>query len=42
MVLHDARVGLHFEVDQTLAHLERHSLYGSLVGFFLVLYIQCV
>ncbi|KAK8977476.1 hypothetical protein V6N11_035596 [Hibiscus sabdariffa] len=24
-VLHDARVGLHFGVDQTLAHLERHS-----------------
>ncbi|CAK9158305.1 unnamed protein product [Ilex paraguariensis] len=24
-VLHDTRVGLNFGVDQTLAHLERHS-----------------
>lgn len=37
MILHDAGVGLHFGVDQTLAHLGRH-LCRSLVGLFGTIY----
>lgn len=41
MILHDAGVGLHFGVDQTLAHLGRH-LCGSLVSFSLALFTKFI